>query len=858
MKKNILLSFVFLVVGILSLQAQEYKIHHLNAEQILEKRGELIVRIYLDDFTKISELSKKVSIDNIDKDGNIIAFMSHRGYDYLVSTGMKYDLLYADSELYTYNMYSGGRDDYNFDAYPTYESYVEIMNQFQADYPDLCKVEVFGQSEQNRDLIVAKISDNVSQNEAEPEFFYTSTMHGDESTGYVLMLHLIDYLLSNYGTDDRVTNMVNNMEIYINPLANPDGTYHGGNNTVSGATRANANGVDLNRNYPDIEEGPHPDGLPYQAETNAFMSFADNHDFVLSANFHGGVEVVNYPWDTWAKLHADNDWFINISREYADTVHVNSPSGYMEYLVNGITNGFQWYTISGSRQDYMNYHKHCREITIELSDVKLLPESQLISHWNYNYRSFLNHIEEAGYGFRGIVKDAETNEPIEGAKVEIIGHDEDGSFVQSAKENGDFYRPIKAGTYDFTISAPCYAPVVKTVTISDYEYIEEEIALSFYDFNVNFTSDEQQITIGNQVNFNTDICGEYDSFEWTFEGGNPSSSTEENPTVQYDAAGEFDVTLTVIKDGESHVELKENYISVEAAYLMDNTTVTISNGIFYDHGGADANYSNDESYTMTFLPENSSGKVKANFVEFAVEPSSGCDYDWLKVFDGADVSAPEIGTYCGTNGPGVVEATNEQGALTFQFHSDYSASDAGWKALMSVEGGSILPVADFSIVEEEVIEGDQVHFVNESENAVSYHWYFEGGTPAESTDESPVVTYTTAGVYDVRLVVNSSTGNSNEMIKEDFIDVRPIGISETFEKSLKIYPNPLSNGLLHISGDRIVDEVVILDISGKVLKSVTPKQKNIHLNINDIQTGLYIIQVKSGNLKTSRKLDIIR
>ncbi len=857
MKKNILWVFTFLVFGFLNLNAQEYKVHHLNAEQILEKRGELIARIYLDDYTKISELSKKVSIDNIDEQGNIIAFMSKKGYDYLASTGMKYDLLYADSELYTYNMYSGGRDDYNFDAYPTYESYVEIMNQFQADYPDLCKIEVFGKSEQDRDLIVAKISDNVAQNEAEPEFFYTSTMHGDETTGYVLMLHLIDYLLSNYGTDDRVTNMVNNMEIYINPLANPDGTYHGGNNTVSGATRANANGVDLNRNYPDIEDGPHPDGLSYQAETNAFMSFADNHDFVLSANFHGGVEVVNYPWDTWAKLHADNDWFIDISREYADTVHVNSPSGYMEYLQNGITNGYQWYTISGSRQDYMNYHKHCREITIELSDVKLLPESQLISRWNYNYRSFLNHIEEAGYGFRGIVKDAETNAPIEGAKVEIIGHDEDGSFVQSAKENGDFYRPIKAGTYDFTISAPCYAPVVKTVTISDYEYIEEEIALSFYDFNVNFTSDEQQITIGNQVNFNTDICGGYDSFEWTFEGGNPSNSTEENPTVQYDAAGEFDVTLTVMKDGEAHVEVKENYISVEAAYLMDNTTVTISSGIFYDHGGADANYSNDEHYTMTFLPARS-GKVRADFQEFDTEYSSSCDYDWLKVYDGTDTSAPQIGSaYCGSSSPGVVEATNEAGALTFEFTSDYATTGSGWKALMSITGGVLLPVAEFSADTTEIIEGEQVQFINESENATSYHWYFEGGTPAESTDENPVITYNEKGLYDVKLVVSSENGE-NEKIKENFIDVRPIAIDEVFEKNLKIYPNPMSSGVLHVDCGRMIDEIVISDMSGKILKVVTPQQTKVHLNIDDVQTGLYVIQIKSGELMATKKLQIIR
>ena len=90
------------------------------------------------------------------------------------------------------------------------------------------------------------------------------------------------------------------MEIYITPLANPDGTYHGGNNTVSGAWRGNANGIDLNRNYWDPADGQHPDGEVWQTETIANMNFMAAHHFVISANFHGGAEVVNYPWDTWS------------------------------------------------------------------------------------------------------------------------------------------------------------------------------------------------------------------------------------------------------------------------------------------------------------------------------------------------------------------------------------------------------------------------------------------------------------------------------------------------------------------------------------------------------------------------------
>ena len=85
---------------------------------------------------------------------------------------------------------------------------------------------------------------------------------------------------------------MNGLDIWINPLANPDGCYHGGNSSVSGATRYNANSVDLNRNFADPDDGPHPDGNSYQPETNIFMAFADTMHFTMSANFHGGAELM--------------------------------------------------------------------------------------------------------------------------------------------------------------------------------------------------------------------------------------------------------------------------------------------------------------------------------------------------------------------------------------------------------------------------------------------------------------------------------------------------------------------------------------------------------------------------------------
>ncbi|MEZ5199651.1 MAG: M14 family zinc carboxypeptidase [Bacteroidales bacterium] len=343
----------------------------------------------------------------------------------------------------------------DWDFYPTYEAYVDMMYQFASDYPDLCEVFSVGQSVEGREILFARISDNVGLEEGEAQFLYTATMHGDETAGFVLFLRLIDYLLSNYGSDEQVTRLVQNLDIWINPAANPDGTYAAGNNTVNGATRYNANWVDLNRNYPDPQDGPHPDGNEWQAETIVFMNLAENNHFTMAANVHGGAEVVNYPWDTWPQLHADDVWWQFVSREYADTVHVYAPAYYMNMFNNGITNGYQWYTTNGNRQDYMNYFHQCREFILEISDDKLLPASQLPAHWEYNYRSFLNYMEQALYGFNGTVTDSESGLPVR-AQVFIENHDTDSSMVFSDPSTGKYFRPIYEGAYTLIVSASGY------------------------------------------------------------------------------------------------------------------------------------------------------------------------------------------------------------------------------------------------------------------------------------------------------------------------------------------------------------------------------------------------------------------
>lgn len=447
-----------------------------------------LMTLYAKDFTeyyfKFSLKSQKemekigsiVSIDNV-KNGEVYAYANDDTFAKFKTLGYSYEILpHPNTQLNNPKMATDTASMRDWDSYPTYETYIDFMYEFETNHPDICQVTNLGQSVEGRDILVAKISDNVDQEEAEPEFFYTGQMHGDELATFMTMLHLIDYLTENYGSDAQVNNLVNNTEIFINPLANPDGTYHGGNHTVQGAIRANANGVDLNRNFPDPEDGEHPDGNSHQPETLVMIDFAETHNFVASANLHGGAEVVNYPWDTWPQLHADDNWWQFVSSEYADTAQEHSSADYMDGFNDGITNGYQWYTTNGNRQDHMNYFHHCREFTLEISNVKMLPANELLDHWDYNKESLLLYMEQVHYGFKGTVKNSD-NEPLE-AEILIPDHDNNESMVYTDSDFGDFYRPIFEGTYDIEISAYGYiTQTLNNVTISNYSAVVEDIVL---------------------------------------------------------------------------------------------------------------------------------------------------------------------------------------------------------------------------------------------------------------------------------------------------------------------------------------------------------------------------------------------
>jgi hypothetical protein len=466
--------FLLLCVGSVNGQKKVYE-SVKEAREYLETRGEVFLSIPVSEKNQISRVSKVISIDRIDGE-SIYVYASRKGFDSLLSVNVTFQVETPPS-LTIKNIQTEGEFPGEWNRYPTYDEYIAYIRKLAMTYPEICLIDTIGFSVNNRAILALKISDEVQDDEPEACFLYTSTIHGDEPGGYILLLRFADWLLKEYGVDTHITSLVDGLQIWINPLSNPDGLYFMGDNSIIGAKRFNINDVDLNRNFPDPEDGPHPDGEEYQLETLAMMRFMESRHFTMSANLHCGAELVNYPWDTWAKFHPDDNWYRFISMEYVDTVHKFNTQ-YMKDMVNGITNGYAWYTIAGGRQDWVNYFIHGREVTLELFHDKIPVEDTLAWLWECNCRSLLNYMEQSAFGIGGTITDRITSRAVR-SEIIIPGHDSLNSSVLSDSVSGRFNRLLKEGNYDLKITANGYRDtLIVSIPVFDFSRTVLDIRLS--------------------------------------------------------------------------------------------------------------------------------------------------------------------------------------------------------------------------------------------------------------------------------------------------------------------------------------------------------------------------------------------
>jgi hypothetical protein len=208
-----------------------------------------------------------------------------------------------------------------------------------------------------------------------------------------------------------------------------------------------------------------------EPEVVAVMNWSLSLPITLTANFHGGDVVVNYPYDGVPKEMSGND---RIENSYCDDTDVymhlglsysrKSPMmlGNKEF-VDGITNGVMWYSLNGGMQDWNYVYKGAMATTIEISCEQWPPYDQMDAFWNENREAMFSYAENVGMGLRGIIIDSKSLAPISTqATINVEGR----TFnAYSDVASGRFFRPLLPGKYNVTVNADGYITAVSPVII---------------------------------------------------------------------------------------------------------------------------------------------------------------------------------------------------------------------------------------------------------------------------------------------------------------------------------------------------------------------------------------------------------
>lgn len=238
----------------------------------------------------------------------------------------------------------------------------------------------------------------------------------------------------------------------------------------------------------------------------------------------------------------------------------------------------------------------------------------------------------------------------------------------------------------------------------------------------NFSSSESSGCVPLTINFIDQSTGGPTSWQWTFPGGDPGTSSLQNPTVTYNTKGSYNVTLTVSNPAGSNTKTESNYINA-----------------------------NDVPTTyFEYIPDE-------NIVHFINLSDGATSYFWE--FGDGHTSTQESPIHVYEN-DGVYQVifstTNECG----------TTSQTEWIEIVTT------PIADFASDEFTGCAPLTVHFEDMSTpNTTNWLWVFQGGTPDSSTQQHPVVEYAIPGTYSVSLRASNAAGQTTK-IRTDYIIVK--------------------------------------------------------------------------------------
>jgi hypothetical protein len=281
----------------------------------------------------------------------------------LTSLGFTVEVAVADLEGF-YASRLGHLRDYG--GYHTYTTAIQAMDALAAAHPTIMSQKFsIGTTIEGRSLWVYKISSSPNSDNGNPEIFFNGYIHAREPIGCEVVLDLATTLANGYGSDSRITNIVNTRQIYIEPVVNPDGVQYNATTNPNGGgmwrknRRHNSDGsygVDLNRNFGYMWGYDNEGSSPYggdetyrgtsafsEAETAGMRDFVNAHDFTIAVNNHsfGGHEL--FPWG-YDDLHPlDYDTFLALGRMHRATSGYNVATAWeILYQTNGDANDWMY------------------------------------------------------------------------------------------------------------------------------------------------------------------------------------------------------------------------------------------------------------------------------------------------------------------------------------------------------------------------------------------------------------------------------------------------------------------------------------------------------------------------------------
>jgi len=311
------------------------------------------------------------------------------------------------------------------------------------------------------------------------------------------------------------------------------------------------------------------------------------------------------------------------------------------------------------------------------------------------------------------------------------------------------------------------------------------------------------------------------SRKWIFEGGSPSESNDELPSVTYSANGAYDVTLIADYGTKIDTFTKKDFIYIldpvlkpEAIWIYDKDTIYVGD-------------------TVQFTSMSSANTLTHKWTFSSGTPSTSTEETPVVTYKkkGSFLVSLTVANNAGTN-----TAILNKAVTVF----DRSA-----------------PTAAFSVSKEAILVGDSVVFTDKSSGAKSVSWIFSGGIPETSTLRLPEVTYPVSGSYPVKLVVKNDYG-LDSLIQESYINV---GVSSTENEAaaddFRIYPNPVVAGNTDVTiafnnnktGNYKID---LYDLNGRIIKTLYHDKikfgrNELYFRTSNLSSGNYYIVLSSDN-----------